>query len=385
MHTAGKQLTGQNTVTLIPLRNNLNKVTLDAESLFVTDVLDSKDTPLSYDQTEDKLHINLSRTYSYADTIKFTVKYYLAKQVAGLRFIDKTEHSPLQVSSDCFPNKARQWIPCYDYPHDKVTQEMIVTVDNKYKVLSNGTLLGITKDNKRRKHTYHWKQSKQHSTYLINLSIADYAIIEDSLGSLPINYWVYPEHVEKFEFKLDAEPLMVRFDDGNHLLKEWTENKTEEELLFQVENDDAPGRLWAIDQLKSFHSSPKMIQKWTELAMTDPFWAVREAAAQTISEFHGSSSKAIFLQTIGDSNSKVRAASIKALGEINEPSMVGNFRNIYETDDSYLVMAEALIAIGKNGNKSHLGFLDQAAKVRSPRNTLKNAAEQAIEMIRNPQ
>jgi aminopeptidase N len=262
---------------------------------------------------------------------------------------------------------------------------MIVTVDNKYKVLSNGTLLGITKDNKRRKHTYHWKQSKQHSTYLINLSIADYAIIEDSLGSLPINYWVYPEHVEKFEFKLDAEPLMVRFDDGNHLLKEWTENKTEEELLFQVENDDAPGRLWAIDQLKSFHSSPKMIQKWTELAMTDPFWAVREAAAQTISEFHGSSSKAIFLQTIGDSNSKVRAASIKALGEINEPSMVGNFRNIYETDDSYLVMAEALIAIGKNGNKSHLGFLDQAAKVRSPRNTLKNAAEQAIEMIRNPQ
>jgi aminopeptidase N len=659
----GKQLTGQNTVTLTPLRNNLNKVTLDAESLVVTDVLDSKGTPLSYDQTEDKLHINLSRTYSYADTIKFTVKYYLAEQVAGLRFIDKTEHSPLQVSSDCFPNKARQWIPCYDYPHDKVTQEMIVTVDNKYKVLSNGTLLGITKDNKRGKHTYHWKQSKQHSTYLINLSIADYAIIEDSLGSLPINYWVYPEHVEdakrsfaktpymidffnklygyeypwekydqvisahqgggaeatsatllgegavttrreeidfsfegiiaheiahqwwgdlvtcrswehtwinesfgtysdylykrydwgedeaaydllkkknaylreahnrymrpivfnryenpgqnfdshtypkganvlhmlrfilgddtffsvlsqflhkhefqavstqdfiqcvkevsglnmdwffeqflyhpghavfevkknwdettkilgleikqsqdkwenvpiyripvnigfyhidgktiekvwlkehveKFEFKLDAEPLMVRFDDGNHLLKEWTENKTEEELLFQVENDDVPGRLWAIDQLKSFHSSPKTIQKWTELAMTDPFWAVREAAVQTISEFNGSSSKAIFLQTIGDSNSKVRAASIKALGEINEPSMVGKFRNIYETDDSYLVMAEAIIAIGKNGNKSHLGFLDQAAKVRSPRNTLKNAAEQAIEMIRNPQ
>ena len=47
------------------------------------------------------------------------------------------------VSSDCFPDKARQWIPCYDYPNDKVTTEMIVTVDKKYKVLSNGRLVSV--------------------------------------------------------------------------------------------------------------------------------------------------------------------------------------------------------------------------------------------------
>ena len=655
----GKQLTGQNTITLKPLRSDLKKVTLDAVSLVVTDVLDIKGTPLSYEQTEDKLHISLSRAYSYTDTLKFTVKYYLTEQVRGLRFIDETEHNPLQVSSDCWPNKARQWIPCYDYPHDKVTQEMIVTVDNKYKVLSNGTLLGITKDNERGKHTYHWKQSKPHSTYLINLSIADYAVIEDSLGSLPVNYWVYRWHVEDakrsfaktpymidffnrlfgyeypwekydqvisayigggaeatsatilgegavtnrkaeidfsfegiiahevahqwwgnlvtcrswehtwinesfgtysdylykrydwgedeaaydllrkknaylreahnrymrpivfnryetpeqnfdshtypkgacvlhmlrfilgddtffrvlseflhkfefqavstqdfiqcvkdvsglnmdwffeqflyhpghavfeitknwnestktlgleikqtqdewehvpiykipvniglyhpggkrvekvwlnkkteyFEFQMDAEPLMVRFDEGNYLLKEWTFKKTEGELLFQVNNDDVPGRLWAINELKAFHNSLKTIQTWTELTTNDNFWAIREAAVHNLSEYHGSNKKDIFLQAISDTNSKVRAASIKALGELKDPSMINKFRNIYETDDSYLVMAEALIAIGKNGNKSHLRFLNEAANVRSPRNTLKNAAERAIEMI----
>jgi aminopeptidase N len=656
-----KQLTGQNTVTLTPLRGDLNSVSLDAVSLLVSDVLDSRGFPLSFTQGEDKVHINLARTYSYADTLTFTIKYNLSKQVAGLKFIDETETNPMQVSSDCWPNKARQWIPCYDYPHDKVTQEMIVTVDNVYKVLSNGKLIGITEDQERGKHTYHWKQSLPHSTYLINLSIADYTVIEDSLDALPVNYWVYERHekdakrsfaktpymidffnqlygyaypwekydqvvsahqgggaeatsatllgegavttieeaidfsfegilahevahqwwgdlvtlrswehswinesfatysdylykrydwgedeaaydllrkknaylreannrymrpivfnryenpgqnfdshaypkganvlhmlrfvlgddtffrvirqflhqfefqavgtqdfmrcvkevsgmnmdlffeqflfhpghavfevsktwdestrtlgleikqtqdkwedvpiytipvtigfyhkdgkrvekitlkdrVGKFEFKFDTAPLMVRFDEGNHLLKEWTYVKTEEELLFQVENDDVPGRLWAIDQLKAFSSSPKTIQKWIDLARGDNFWAVREAAVQHLSEFHASNSKEVFLEAIGDSNSKVRAASIKALGQLKDPSMISDFKRFYETDDSFLVRAEALIAIGATGNASHLRFLNEAAKVRSPRNTLKNAAEQAIELIRN--
>uniref|UniRef100_UPI0035940E44 M1 family aminopeptidase n=1 Tax=Aquiflexum sp. TaxID=1872584 RepID=UPI0035940E44 len=213
--------------------------------------------------------------------------------------------------------------------------------------------------------------------------------------SIPVNIGFYhkdgktvekvwlKKDIEKFEFKLDAAPLLVRFDEGNHLLKELTYLKTEEELLFQVENDDVTGRIWAIDQLKAFHSSPKTIQKWTELAKHDNFWAVREAAIQNLSEFHGNSGKDIFLHAISDTNSKVRAASIKALGQLKDPSMIGDFRHIYETDESYLVKAQALIAIGENGNQSQLRFLTEASKVRSPRNTLKNAAEQAIELIRN--
>nr|MBI1232116.1 aminopeptidase [Cytophagales bacterium] len=658
---SAKQLTGQNTITLTPLRSDLKTVTLDAVSLRVSDVLDSKGFPLSFKQAKEKLHINLPRSYSHSDTLTFTVKYVLAEQVAGLKFIDQTETNPFQVSSDCWPNKARQWIPCYDYPHDKVTQEMIVTVDSNYKVLSNGELLGIAKGPEAGKHTYHWKQNKPHSTYLINLSIADYTVIEDSLGALPVNYWVYPRHeqdakrsfaktpymidfftrlygyaypwekydqvisahqgggaeatsasllgegavttrqeeidfsfegilaheiahqwwgdlitlrswehswmnesfatysdylykrfdwgedeaafdllrkqraylreahtrymrpivftryenpgqnfdshaypkgaavlhmlrfvlgdetffrviseflhrfefqavstqdfmqcakdvsgmnldwffeqflyhpghavfevskswneatktlvleikqtqdkwenvpiyripvnigfyhngaqrvekvwlndaMEKFEFKLDAEPLLVRFDEGNHLLKELTYLQSEEELLFQVENDDMTGRLWAVDQLKAFQDSPKTIQKWTELAKQDEFWAVREAAVQLLSEFHRNSSKAVLLEAGSDRNSKVRAAAVNALGQLSDPAMLGEFRRIYETDESYLVKAQALIAIGENGNQSQLKFLTEASKVRSPRNTLKNAAEQAIELIRN--
>ena len=50
------------------------------------------------------------------------------------------------------PDKARQWIPCYDYPNDKATNEMIVTVDKKYKVLSNGKLAGVKENSLVRRH-----------------------------------------------------------------------------------------------------------------------------------------------------------------------------------------------------------------------------------------
>jgi len=654
-----KTLKGQNTITLIPLNDNLETITLDAVSLVVTDVMDIKGTPLEYDQSGEKLIISLTRPFSHKDTVIFTVKYFLEEQVNGLRFMDETDTNPLQVSSNCFPNKARQWIPCYDYPHDKVTVDMIVTVDKEYKVLSNGSLLNIYEDEELGKHTYHWKQEKPNATYLINLSIADYAVIRDSLGSLPINYWVYhwniedakrsfkktpymidfynrlynyefpwakydqvisaymgggaeatsatllgeaavtdekaeidfsyegviaheishqwwgdlitcrswehtwmnesfgtysdylykryawgddeaeydmirkktgylreahnrymrpivfnrynspgdnfdshtypkgacvlhmlrfilgddtffralstflhrhefqpvttqdfmkcvkdvsgknmdwffeqflfhPGHpvyiIEKgwdeptktltleitqtqdkwekvpiykipiniglytankkivkqvwinkksevYKFNLDSKPLMVRFDEGNNLLKEWTFKKTEEELLYQSKNDDMTGRLWAVNELKSFSGSKRTIDTWSDVAINDSFWAVREAALRNLGESGKNDYKDLFLKATNDKSSKVRTAAVNILGDFREQSLTSHFRKIFETDESYLVMAEALKSLGKCGGKSQLSYLKEAKKVKSHRDVVKRAAEQATEMI----
>ncbi|MCP4313166.1 MAG: M1 family metallopeptidase [Bacteroidetes bacterium] len=654
-----KMLSGSNTITLSPLNDGLETIILDAVSLVVTEVMDVKGIPLSFKQTNDKLSITLLRSYSHQDTVIVSVSYKLKEQVKGLRFSEATDESPRQASSDCFPNKARQWIPCYDYPHDKFTQEMIVTVDEKYKVLSNGTLLGIRKDKSKPKHTYHWSQSKPHSTYLINLSIADYAVIQDSLGSLLVNYWVYhwnvedakrsfektpymidffnrlyqydfpwekydqvisaymgggaeatsatllgegavtdrkasidfsyegiiaheiahqwwgdlvtlrswehtwmnesfgtysdhlykrydmgadegaydllrkkngylreahnrymrpivfnryenpgqnfdshsypkgacvlhmlrfilgdetffrtlstflhrhefqavttqdymkcvkdvsgknmdwffdqflfsPGHAvfevtkewsessktlkleivqlqdkwdrvpiyripvniglytgiehklekvwlenktETFEFKLESEPLLVRFDEGNNLLKEWTFNKPEAELIYQVKNDDMIGRMWAVNQLEKFKESTTTIDLWAETAANDSFWAVREAAIQQLSANHNKNFIELFYTAANDPSSKVRIAAVSALGNTLDPVMINRFREIFETDESYLVMAEALNSLGKCGNRSQLAYLKEAGKVKSHRNVVGKAAIRAIEMI----
>ena len=205
-----KTLEGQNTISISPLGENFNQVVLDAVSLVATDVLDIKGFPLSFIQTDENILIHLSRCYGHRDTITFTVKYHLSKPIQGLRFIEGSGDRPLQVSSSCFPDKAREWIPCYDYPNDKVTQDMIITTSSKFKVLSNGSLLNTTVHGNGTS-TWHWNQKRPHPTYLINLSIGDYLVVEDSLENLPVNYWVYHSMADDVERVFGKTPYMIDF------------------------------------------------------------------------------------------------------------------------------------------------------------------------------
>jgi aminopeptidase N len=653
-----KSLQGQNTISLAPLRENLKIVKLDAQSLIATDVSDLEGKPLKFKQTEDNIFVDLGKVYNSTDKISFTVKYYLSEAVTGLKFIDEEGDQPLMVSSSCFPNKARQWIPCYDYPNDKATQEMIITTASKYKVLSNGRFMGKT-DNQDGSSTWYWKQEKPHATYLINLSIADYLVVEDSLGNLPINYWVYhsmadrvervfgktpymmeffnkiynydfpwekydqvvspyltggaeatsasiigervvtdefseqdypreyvvahelahqwwgdlitcrswehtwlnesfgtysdhlyteydlgdlegdydlhfkksvyldefhnrfqrpivyydyeepgdnfnrhtyqkgactlhllryilgddtffrtiseflhrhefqsvstfdfmkcvkevsglnmdwffeqyffrPGHpvfnvsktwdenkkeltitiiqeqdkwkdvpiyripvriglftgkekdvreywlenkTETLKIKLDSEPDLVRFDDGNILLKELTYKKSLKELVFQVNNDDMIGRMWAVGELSAYASDPVTIALWKNIAENDDFWAVRAAAVEQIGINHGEDNVDFLKVCAKDERSRVRAAAVKQLGNLKDAKLKGFYKDVFSKDNSYAAKSEALIAIGKCGKKSDIKYLEKAGLQKSYADVVANASQEAIEII----
>lgn len=60
--------------------------------------------------------------------------------------------------------------------------------------------------------------------------------------------WITQEQ-EDFVLPVDGKPLLVRFDEGNWLLKEFGFEKSKEELLYQSEHDDLIGRKWAEERL----------------------------------------------------------------------------------------------------------------------------------------
>lgn len=653
-----KHLEGQNTISLVPLKNHFNQVELDAKTLVVKGVTDNSGINLNFRQTDQKVFIDLPRSYGVEDTVIVTVKYFLSEPVGGLRFIDAKGERPQQVSSDCFPNKAHEWIPCYDFPNDKASQDVIVTTASKYKVLSNGKL--ISKEaNSNGTSTWHWQQGKPNSTYLINLSIGDYLVVKDSLANLPINYWVYKsmagdvervfgktpymidfynklynydfpwdkydqvisgymnggaeatsatllgesvvtdefteqdyyleyiiaheiahqwwgdlitlrswEHtwlnesfatysdylytafdkgkdegdydllqkkntylkeahdhfmrpivytgyaepgenfnhhtyqkgacnihllryilgdetffrvlsafLHEYQFQpvttydfmkcvrdvsgknmdwffgqyfflpghpvfnvskswneaskeltitvtqeqdkwegvpiytiplrigiyannektvheywmkdktdtiritLENEPDMVRFDDGNYLLKELEFKKEFKELLFQSEKDDMIGRLWAVGQLSAYADNPVTIAAWKKIAVEDEFWAVRAGAVEQLSKYCPLDCADILKKAAKDERSKVRGTAIRALGAINDPKLKPYFKDTFKNDNSYFVKSEAIIAIGKHGNKSDLPFLKKAELQKSYNDVVGKAARKYIALI----
>ena len=176
--------------------------------------------------------------------------------------------------------------------------------------------------------------------------------------------------------------LLVRFDEGNYLLKEWTFPKSVDELLYQLKNDDVIGRSWAASELREHGGRADVAAALSETARSDDFWAVRMSAVAALGEMKREEDIPFFKEKCGDDKSRVRAEALDVLGEYGRAELVPFLKERYEEEDSYLAQAEALRSIGKCGDASLIPFLEKAAQTRSYRNVIKRAAEFAIETIR---
>jgi aminopeptidase N len=207
-----------------------------------------------------------------------------------------------------------------------------------------------------------------------------------------------------FAFDCAQKPLMVRFDEGDYLLKEWSFEPPVEELLYQLAHDDVLGRMWAAGRLGRHADDPRVGPALLQSARSDPFWAVRRDALYVLGGFEGPIDNdertnipwtrlnegfkpgrflgdklaSLLKERTADPNPKVRAAAFWAIGNLKNPALVPFLTLKFSGDDSYGAQAQALVAIGKTGDRSAVPFLRQAAAMESSGNIIKRAAEWAL-------
>jgi aminopeptidase N len=206
-----KSFAGEATITLTSLRDGLETVVLDAEEFTVTKVVTEWGEPLEFSQSEKELSVRMRRPLMRGETRSFTCTYRGKDPKQGLKFVADTADHPAIVYSDSWPNRVHHWFPCFDYPNDKVTNEIVATVSANLKVGANGRLVSVTADQAAGTVTYHWSQDLPHSTYLIFLAAAPYVVVPDAYGTLPINYWVYPKDAAKAVPTYGKTPKMMEF------------------------------------------------------------------------------------------------------------------------------------------------------------------------------
>jgi len=653
-----KAFEGETTVTLASLRDGLAAVALDAEEFQVTSVRSDYGDALAFTQNAAEVVVTLSRPAKFGERVTFTCAYSGRDPKVGLCFAEATPDNPKLVFSDSWPTNVHHWFPCYDYPNDKVTDELIVTVPAGNKVAANGRLVGVTEDKAAGTVTYDWLQDLPHSTYLIFFAAAPYVVVHDAYKTLPVNYWVYPqdekkalptygktprmieyfsrtfgynypwqkydqvsvpsgggaestsatamtqrvmadeadlpdfpsigivshelahqwwgdlitlrswthawlnesfatysdylywrqdrgedegalnlsdklaaylheaktryirpivcdrydspsdvfdshsypkgalvlhmlrsilgeeaffktlsaflhryafepvdtfdfirtvrettgqtldwffdqwlfkpghpvfdigchwdaarkvvrltvaqvqdfsrgipvfrvpvaikivtaqgaatapvwirEKTETFEFPAETKPLLVRFDEGNVLIKELSFPKDRDELLYQLRKDDVIGRIAAAGEIVRFKDDPAVAAALTASARSDPFWAVRRAALEALAGMGGRGLPAILKQGCRDPNSSVRSAAVLALGDLKDRGLAAFFEELFVKDASVCVRTEAVKALGKTVDKRAVPFLRRAADVPSRQNMIKRAAKAALKQI----
>jgi len=189
------------------------------------------------------------------------------------------------------------------------------------------------------------------------------------------------EQEEVYEFDCEKSPRLVRFDEGNYLLKEWVFEKTADELLYQLRKDDVIGRLWAAGELSRYVAQSAVRKGLRRAARQDPFWAVRREAIDTLSESNSRPDVDFLKKRCLDEKSNVRVAALRALGKTKRLELVAFFAERFRQDNSYLARAEAIRGVGLCGDKSSLPAVKAALSVESPRNVVANAAREAQKML----
>ena len=202
--TSARSIRGEVTENISLLRDGIEQVQFDSVDLQIRSVtLDGKEA--HFTTVPGKLIVSLARPGKIGDTHEIAIRYE-GKPRKGIYFVlpDKDyPQRPAEVWTQGESEDTRYYIPIYDYPNDRTTSEMLLTVPANWITVSNGQLAGIRNESDGTK-TWDWKQTEPLSTYLISAVAGEFVEHKDSWRGVTLRY-VVPRGDEA-----DIDPTFTR-------------------------------------------------------------------------------------------------------------------------------------------------------------------------------
>lgn len=219
---------GKAWITLHPHFYPTDSLNLDAKSMRINEVSmvrNNKHIPLKYLYDSLNLRITLDREYKGGEDYTIYIDYVSMPDdirasgssaitgAKGLYFInplgtDKTKPTEIWTQGETESNSA--WVPTIDKPNQKTTDEISITVPDRFQTLSNG-LLVKQKKNKDGTRTDTWNMDLPHAPYLIMMAIGEYSIIKDSYEGKEVSYYVEKEYAPVARKIFGLTPEMIAY------------------------------------------------------------------------------------------------------------------------------------------------------------------------------
>jgi aminopeptidase N len=231
-----KELAGIASLTVKPHFFPVDSLVLDAKYMRIKSVrkvswkqnpgeaqFDTVDLKYSYDSL--RLRIGLDKRYTREEYYTVIINYVAQPEkvkskgsnaisdAKGMYFINtdqKVPGKPVQIWTQGETEAASCWFPTIDAPNQKTSEEVLVTVPQKYRTLSNGKLLG-SKELRAGKRQDHWKQDLPHAPYLFALVIGEFAEVKDRWNGKDVNYYVEPAFEPYARMVFGNTPEMLEF------------------------------------------------------------------------------------------------------------------------------------------------------------------------------
>ena len=221
-------LNGVATLDLTPYFFPQSDLVLDAKGMDINSVhIMSADKffPLPFTYNGEELEIDLEEEFVREDTMRIKIDYVskpnerkvggsdAIKSDKGLYFINPKnleKGKPQQIWTQGETESNSAWFPTIDAPNERCTQEMYITVQEKFKTLSNGLLIN-SKNNENGTRTDYWRMDLPHAPYLFMMAIGEFVSVEDEWNGIPLSYMVEPEFEKYAKDIFGNTPEMMTF------------------------------------------------------------------------------------------------------------------------------------------------------------------------------
>jgi aminopeptidase N len=220
--------TGIVTIVASPLAYAVSDMELDATGPLPTAAtVNGEATRVSVRSTDrgNKVLVQFPSAISVGQRVEVAIKYTLDYSEAkgeGLTWCKGDPDSPSPTAQKPMIHAQGQaelnsrWFPCFDSPTDRLTSEMIVTVDDGFQVVSNGALIGRAAASPgsvgQARTRWHWRQNQPHVPYLITVGIGAWSVVDvrgESSLPMPVYALAGQEDVAREVFA--NTPDMIRF------------------------------------------------------------------------------------------------------------------------------------------------------------------------------
>ncbi|OJJ14956.1 alanyl aminopeptidase [marine bacterium AO1-C] len=223
---------GQATLLLRPYFYSQDSVVLDAKGfdihsvkLITTKNEEEFEQDLKYQYNQRKLTIRLDKPYQRQESFTLEIDYTAKPEELpqggsdaitsdkGLYFINptgKTPNLPQQIWTQGETEASSCWFPTIDSPNERCTQEMYITVNKKFKTLSNGELV-YSRENADNTRTDYWRMDLPHAPYLFMLAVGDFAVYKDKWKDKAVSYYVDKPFLKYAPSIFGRTPEMIGF------------------------------------------------------------------------------------------------------------------------------------------------------------------------------
>ena len=212
---AAKTVSGTVSITAVPISKPVEVLRLDAVDIHVKEVRSSEGKVADFLSMRDRLEIAFAEPLPVGKEFQIEIDYSV-QPTQGLYFRTADMGYPetdTHIWTQGETHQARHWFPCFDYPNERSSTEIICHVPQDMTVLSNGWRMGETIDDSGLK-AVRWLQKKPHVNYLMCLVAGNFEMLEKRHRDLQLRFYTQPTLIEHAANSfLDTPDIMAFFED----------------------------------------------------------------------------------------------------------------------------------------------------------------------------